>query len=105
MLFERPPIYAASHILSGLIGYWYPAIFVLAILYHFTQYFLNFRLFFFQGSIEMGNSIEHTGLKISEVCLGLLISYLLAYNPEKAEKAEKAEAVELVVEEKKEVIE
>jgi hypothetical protein len=72
-LFERPQIYAVTHVLLGFIGSQYPAILLLAVAYQLLQYFWNIRFFVFQGRIEKGNSLQHTGLKLFEIFIGVLL--------------------------------
>jgi len=71
--FERPQIYAVTHVLLGFIGFQYPAILFLAVAYQLLQYFLDIRFFVFQGRIEKGNSLQHTGLKLFEILIGFLL--------------------------------
>lgn len=79
VLFERPQIYAVTHVLLGFIGSQYPAILFLAVAYQLLQYFWNIRFFVFQGRIEKGNSLQHTGLKLFEILIGFLLgSWFLA---------------------------
>ena len=77
MLFERPPIYAVTHILIGFFGAWYPIILLLAIAYQLFQYFFQIRFFLFKLKIKQGNSIQHTGVKLLEILLGYLIGIFL----------------------------
>jgi hypothetical protein len=74
MLFYRPPIYAAIHVISGMVGYYYPIVLWGAIAYHIGQYVLNVRVFAFDMTTRPGNSLEHTALKLLEVTLGYLIA-------------------------------
>ena len=77
MLFERPPIYAISHILIGFIAAWYPTIGVIAIVYQLLQYILNIRFFPITLSWKHGNHIEHTSLKLFEIAIGYVIGTLI----------------------------
>ena len=77
MLFERPPIYAVTHILIGFFGAWYPIILLLALVYQLFQYFFNIRFFLFEFAVKSGNSIKHTSLKIVEMFIGYFIGISL----------------------------
>jgi hypothetical protein len=74
----KPDIYVIIHVLSGFIGFFYPTVFILSILYHFLQYALNIRLFLFELTYRKGNSLEHTGVKLLEVLSGFLFASVLA---------------------------
>ncbi len=69
-LYERPPHYAVSHVLLGLVAVWIPLIGILAVAYQLLQFAFNVRTFPVEGRIEKGNSIAHTGLKLAEMGLG-----------------------------------
>jgi len=71
--FSRPPYYALLHILIGFVGAFYPAVLILALIYQFSQYFLNIRIFAFEMRVESSNSFEHTIVKIWEILLGFLL--------------------------------
>ena len=73
VLFERPQIYAVTHVLLGFIGSQYPAILFLVVAYQLLQYFWDIRFFVFQGRIEKGNSLQHTGLKLFEILIGYFL--------------------------------
>ena len=76
-LYERPPYYAASHILFGLVAVWIPLIGILAVAYQLLQFIFNVRTFPVEGRIEKGNSIEHTSLKLVEMGIGYIIGILI----------------------------
>jgi hypothetical protein len=76
-IWYKPPLYTVSHIASGVLSFFIPVIFPFILVYHFLQYFLNIRFFIREKEIRQGNSIAHTGLKIVEVILGLLIAYAI----------------------------
>jgi hypothetical protein len=76
MVFKRPPIYFVTHLILGIIGYYYPAVLYSTIGYQAFQYMFNFRFFLFQGEIKPGNTIEHTAIKLGEVGLGYLLAFL-----------------------------
>ena len=76
LLFERPPIYALTHILMGFVGAWYPTLLVLAVVYQFVQYIFNFRFFIFEMTVRSGNSFDHTGLKLLEMFFGYFFGIL-----------------------------
>jgi len=76
MIFKRHPIYLVTHVILGIIGYFYPKVLYLTLAYQLAQYFLNIRFFLFEGAIKSGNSLKHTALKLAEVALGYIIAYL-----------------------------
>jgi hypothetical protein len=76
MIFKRHPIYLVTHIILGIIGYFYPKVLYLTIAYQLAQYFFNIRFFLFEGAIKSGNSLEHTAIKLGEVALGYIIAVL-----------------------------
>ena len=73
----KPPIYAFIHVLSGIVGYVYPAILVAVFAYHILQYYLDVRFFAFDREILEGNSLEHTMLKLSEVGIGYILAAIM----------------------------
>jgi hypothetical protein len=73
-IWSRPPIYTLIHVLTGIIGYFYPILLVLSVAYHFLQYVLGVRFFVFSGTYEDGNSLEHTSVKLLEIACGYLIA-------------------------------
>lgn len=76
-LYERPPIYAVTHVAFGFAAVWYPLIGVLALLYQIGQFVYNVRVFPLEGKILPGNSITHTGLKLAEMAMGYGIGKLV----------------------------
>lgn len=77
MLYERPPIYAISHIIIGFIAVWFPIIGIIGIIYQLAQYILDIRTFPRELKIEKGNSWQHTTLKLTEMGIGYLIGYII----------------------------
>jgi len=75
-VWPKPFIYTLFHILIGFVAYTYPIILIGVLLYQFGQLFLGIRVFFCTFTIEEGNSVEHTLVKVSEVALGYLIAML-----------------------------
>ena len=73
-IWYKPPIYAFIHVLSGVAGYFYPAILVTVFAYHVLQYYLDVRFFAFDREIREGNSLEHTMLKLTEVSIGYILA-------------------------------
>jgi len=69
-IWDKPPIYTLIHVLTGVVGYFFPWILVTSVLYHFLQYMMDVRFFAFAGTYEDGNSLEHTGVKLAEVMSG-----------------------------------
>jgi hypothetical protein len=76
MIFQRHPIYLVTHVILGVIGYFYPKVLYLTIGYQFAQYFLNIRFFLFEGAIKSGNSLQHTAIKLIEVGVGYILAML-----------------------------
>jgi hypothetical protein len=76
MIFQRHPIYLVTHIILGIIGYFYPKVLYLTIGYQLAQYFFNIRFFLFEGAIKSGNSLQHTSVKLSEVAFGYILAML-----------------------------
>ncbi len=76
-LYERPPYYAVSHVLLGLVAVWIPLIGILAVAYQLLQLIFNVRTFPVEGRIEKGNSIGHTSLKLVEMGIGYIIGILI----------------------------
>lgn len=72
-MYHRPPIYAVSHIVTGLLAVWYPIIGILAIVYQLGQFALNIRVFPIQGTYRRGNSVKHTAVKLAEIGLGYIL--------------------------------
>ena len=77
MLYERPPIYAISHILIGFIAVWFPIIGIIGLIYQLAQYILDIRTFPRELKIEKGNSWQHTSLKLAEMGIGYMIGYII----------------------------
>lgn len=75
----KPPVYVVIHILSGVIGYFFPVVLLIMVLYHFLQYFLEVRFFIFDLNYKTGNSIEHTCVKLFEVLIGYLLAFAVMY--------------------------
>lgn len=73
-IWSKPPIYTLIHVLTGVVGYFFPIVLVLSVVYHFLQYFLDVRFFVFSGTYEDGNSLEHTVVKLLEMGCGYLIA-------------------------------
>ncbi len=53
---------------------------VIGVLYQFIQYMLNIRVFPIEGKILLGNSIQHTGLKLAEMGLGYMVGIISQRN-------------------------
>jgi hypothetical protein len=75
--FERPPIYALSHIAFGILGAFQPIVLALVLAYQLGQYSWNVRVFPLEGRIEKGNTWQHTSVKLYEVLLGFVAGLLL----------------------------
>jgi hypothetical protein len=75
MIYERPSIYAITHIGIGFIANWFPIVMVIGLFYQFLQYSLSVRFFPFEGKIKYGNSFMHTAVKVAEMGVGFLIAY------------------------------
>jgi hypothetical protein len=76
-LYERPHYYMLIHIVTGLLGAWYPIILIIGLMYQFIQYILNLRVFIFDWKVKEGNSLEHTGLKILEIMIGYVAGLIV----------------------------
>lgn len=76
MVFQRHPAYFLVHVLLGFIGYFYPEVLYVTLGYQIFQYVFDIRVFFFEGVIKSGNSIEHTSTKLAEVAGGYAIAML-----------------------------
>lgn len=75
--FERPPIYAISHFIFGLVGAFDTRVLILVLLYQIGQYGFNLRVFPLEGRIEKGNTWQHTVVKLYEILLGFIAGLLL----------------------------
>ena len=76
MIWPRHPIYMISHILIGIIGYFFPALLIAFLAYQFIQYVFGFRFFLFEMAIKSHNSLEHTSYKIMEAFIGYISTML-----------------------------
>jgi len=65
-----------SHILIGIIGYFFPALLIAFLAYQFIQYIFGFRFFLFEMAIKSHNSLEHTSYKIIEASVGYITTML-----------------------------
>ena len=75
MQFQTPPLYFISHILLGMLSYFYPLIIILIIMYQFLQLAINGRFFLFEWEFKTGNSLIYTLYKISQYVLGYALVY------------------------------
>lgn len=75
-LYDRQPIYAVTHYLTGFLAFYYPIIGILALLYQFGQYAFNVRFFLFELKFKKGNSLAHTGLKLLEMLIGYILAII-----------------------------
>jgi hypothetical protein len=75
--FYKHPIYALSHILTGIATVWYPIIGLLFIGYQILQLATNRRFFLFSMQLKTGNSVKHTLIKLLEWLLGVIIGYII----------------------------
>jgi hypothetical protein len=62
-----------SHVAIGFIAAWIPMIGLLGLLYQLGQYALDIRTFPFEMTYKEGNSIQHTGLKLTEMLGGYIL--------------------------------
>ncbi len=76
-IYYKPWYYTFSHVLTGFAAVWYPAIGIIALIYQIGQYLLDIRVFPVEMTIRTGNSLQHTGLKLSEITLGYSIGYIM----------------------------
>ena len=72
-LYERPPMYAVSHLLFGFLAGWYPLVGFLALMYQLGQLIYNVRIFPVEGTIRPGNSVMHTAVKLGEMGIGYIL--------------------------------
>jgi hypothetical protein len=75
-MFKRHPVYLLTHIILGIVGFYYPMILYLTVGYQVSQYALNTRFFIFEGVIKSGNSLEHTAVKLGEVGFGYILAMI-----------------------------
>jgi len=76
MIWPRHPIYMISHVLIGIIGYFFPVLLIAFLAYQFLQYIFGFRFFLFDMAIKSHNSLEHTSYKIIEAFIGYITTML-----------------------------
>ena len=79
MKYQTPPLYFASHILLGIIAYFYPILIVFIIGYQFLQLALHKRFFVFSWKIEEGNSVGYTCYKLMQYAIGYAVGYAMCY--------------------------
>jgi hypothetical protein len=72
-VYERPPLYAVSHLAFGFTAVWYPLIGFLALMYQIGQLVYNVRVFPMEGKILPGNSVSHTAVKLGEMVIGYVL--------------------------------
>lgn len=72
-VYERPPMYAVSHVLFGFLAVWYPLVGFLALMYQLGQLIYNVRIFPVEGTIRPGNSVAHTAVKVGEMGIGYIV--------------------------------
>ena len=75
MQFQTPPLYVISHIIFGMISYFYPIFIILIIMYQFVQLALNKRSFLFEWKFKSGNSLIYTLYKLSHYVFGYALVY------------------------------
>lgn len=76
MEFQTPPLYFVSHIIAGMLSYFYPIIIILILVYQFLQLALNRRFFLFEWKVKTGNSLAYTLYKISQYMFGYGLVYV-----------------------------
>jgi hypothetical protein len=76
MEFQTPPLYIFSHILVGMLSYFYPIVIILILMYQFLQLALNKRFFLFEWKVKTGNSFSYTLYKISHYMIGYALVYV-----------------------------
>lgn len=77
MLYDRPFYYAITHIVIGFIAAWYPLVGVIGVAYQLFQLFFNIRTFPFELRYELGNSLQHTSLKLLEMLVGYSVGVVV----------------------------
>jgi hypothetical protein len=75
-VWNKPFIYVLIHVTLGYFSFRYPILLIGIITYQFLQLFFNVRLFLFSWTIEKGNSIQHTLVKLFETFIGYSIGWL-----------------------------
>lgn len=80
---QIPHIYVFSHFIIGYLGYYYPTIAILFIVYQLYQYSINRRFYLLpycsnnnKTKVE-GNSFQHTTKKLLQGVCGYMIAYFL----------------------------
>ena len=81
--FQIPHIYVFSHFIIGYLGYYYPTIAILFIVYQLYQYSINRRFYLLpycsnnnKTKVE-GNSLQHTTKKLLQGLCGFMIAFFL----------------------------
>lgn len=72
-MWSRHPVYRVLHVILGLWSVRYPWLLAIVLVYQLGQYVFNVRVFPLEGTMESGNSLEHTGLKLAEVAFGYFL--------------------------------
>ena len=74
-MYKIHKLYIISHILTGVISYFYPVLWIGILTYQLSQLCMNKRFFLCnrQNCIRDGNSIKHTLYKLSQYLLGYLL--------------------------------
>lgn len=75
-MYRTEPIYWASHVVWGIVAYFYPILLVEIVVYQLTQWALNIRLFVFTWEVREGNSLKYTIYKLLQYLVGFLIAFI-----------------------------
>jgi hypothetical protein len=76
-VYRKPLYYGLIHVLSGFLAFHYSWFGIVFLIYQLSQLILNKRFFIFQGKMEDGNSLGHTGFKLGEFLVGMLIAFVI----------------------------
>ena len=76
-VYRKPLYYGLIHVLGGFLAFHYSWFGIVFLIYQLSQLILNKRFFIFQGKMEDGNSLGHTGFKLGEFLVGMLIAFVV----------------------------
>ena len=78
-IYDKPIHYTISHVLIGFVSSYYTWVGILALVYQLTQLVFNVRFFPVERRIGIGNSVEHTIMKLLEMLMGYSIGRAIQY--------------------------
>lgn len=79
-IYTKPIPYTISHIVCGMISFYYPSIGFLFIVYQLIQLYINKRFFLLELKLKDGNSVDHTLVKLTEFFIGYVSILILKMN-------------------------